>query len=292
MPPSRADLLARVKGCAGILALVTDRIDGDVMDAAAPTLKCVSNVAVGYDNIVVKDAKARGLLVTNTPGVLTETSADFAWALLMAAARSVPQGVDYARSGQWKTWGMTLLLGQDVFGATLGVAGFGRIGQAVARRAKGFGMKILYSQRGRNEAAERELGAEFVSKQELLTRSDFISLNMSMNESSRGYIGAAEYDLMKPTAVLVNTARGPVVDTQALYDAMKARKIFAAALDVTDPEPLPHTHPLYALDNVIIVPHLASASVETRQRMSDIACTNMIAALKGERPPNVVAELL
>ncbi len=292
MPPTRAELIARIKGVDGIVALVTDRIDGEVLDAAGPQLKCVSNMAVGYDNVDANAAKARGVWVTNTPGVLTETSADLAWSLLMAAARRIPEGVDYAKRGDWKTFNVTLFLGQDIYGATLGIAGFGRIGQAVARRARGFGMRILYSQRNRDLQAEAELGATFVDKDTLLKQSDFVSLNMSMNASSKGYIGAREIALMKPNAVLVNTARGPVVDTQALYEAMAAKRIFAAALDVTDPEPLPHTHPLYALSNVLIVPHIASASVETRSKMSDIACSNMLAALAGETPPNLVAEFL
>ena len=291
LPPLRGDILANVADCDGIVSLVTDRIDAAVMDAA-PRLKAISNVAVGYDNVDWRAAQARNLIVTNTPGVLTETSADMVFALLMAAARRIPESVDYARSGQWKTWGMNTLLGLDVYGATLGIAGFGRIGQAVAQRAKGFGMRIIYHNRMRNEAAAQALGARYVSKDELLRESDFVSLNMSMNESTRHFIGARELALMKPTAVLINTARGPVVDTAALTEAMQAKRIFAAALDVTDPEPLPHTHPLYALSNVIIVPHLASATVETRARMADIACTNMAAVLRGEHPPNLISELL
>ncbi len=290
LPPDRAQLLAGVAGCVGIASLVTDRMDGEVMDATA-TLKVICNVAVGYDNVDWRAAKARGVLVTNTPGVLTETSADMAWALLMAAARHIPQSAEFARAGNWKTWEFDKFLGRDVYGATLGIAGFGRIGQAVAKRAAGFGMRILYHNRNRNEAAELALGAQFVSKDELLRHSDFVSLNMSMNESSRHFIGVRELALMKPTAVLINTARGPVVDTAALTEAMQTRRIFAAALDVTDPEPLPYTHPLYALDNVIIVPHLASATVDTRGRMAEIACANMAAVLRGERPPNVIAEL-
>ena len=291
LPPARADLLAHVHDCQGILSLVTDRIDGEVMDAA-PGLKAICNVAVGYDNVDWRAAKARNLIVTNTPGVLTETSADMAWALLMAAARHVPQSIQYARDGHWKTWEFDKFLGQDIHGATIGIAGFGRIGQAVARRAMGFGMNILYHSRSRNEAAETATSARYVGKDELLRESDFVSLNMSMNESSRHFIGARELALMKPTAILINTARGPVIDTAALTEAMQANRIFAAALDVTDPEPLPHTHPLYSLSNVLIVPHLASATVETRGRMAEIACTNMAAILRGERPPNLISELV
>ena len=289
MPPSREELLQNVKGMDGIVSLLTERMDGELMDAAGPQLKCISTVAVGFDNIDVNAAKQRGIMVTNTPGVLTETSADMAFALLMAAARRLPEGERYAKSGEWKTWGMTILLGQDIHGATLGIAGMGRIGAAVARRAKGFGMNILYTARKPHEDVEQELGARRVSKEDLLAQSDFVSVHTPLTPETRGYIGVAELAQMKPTAVLINTARGPVVDTNALYEAMKVKQIFAAALDVTDPEPLPADHPLYTLDNVLIVPHLASASVKTRDRMAEIAATNMVAAMKGEEPPNRVA---
>ncbi len=290
LPPPRDEVLRRVRDVDGIVSLVTDRIDGEVMDAA-PQLKVISNVAVGYDNIDVPAATQRNLWVTNTPGVLTETTADLGFALLLAAARHIHTGYDYARSGQWKTWGITLLLGQDVHGATLGIAGMGRIGQAIARRGKGFGMNIIYNNRKRDEAAEHELGATYVSKDELLRQSDFLMLTVPMSAETRHYIDAAALAHMKPTATLINIARGGVVDTNALYDAMKARKIFAAALDVTDPEPLPHTHPLYALDNVLIIPHLGSASVETRSRMADIAASNMISVLSGNGPLNAVNKI-
>ncbi len=288
LPPTRTELLANVKGMDGIVSLLTDKVDGEVMDAAGSQLKFVCNVAVGYDNVDVSAAKQRGITVTNTPGVLTETSADMAFALLMAAARRLPEGERYARAGNWKTFGFTLLLGQDVHGATLGIAGMGRIGAAVARRAKGFGMRILYTARKPHPDVDAELGARHVSKEALLSQSDFVSLHTPLNAETRGYIGAAELAQMKPTAILINTARGPVVDTNALYEAMKAKRIFAAALDVTDPEPLPADHPLYTLDNVLIVPHLASASVATRNKMAEIAATNMVAGLRGEVPPNMV----
>ena len=288
LPPTRAELLANVQGMDGIVSLLTDKIDSEVLDAAGPQLKFVCNVAVGYDNVDVSAARQRGITVTNTPGVLTETSADMAFALLMAAARRLPEGERYARAGNWKTFGFTLLLGQDVHGATLGIAGMGRIGAAVARRAKGFGMKIIYTARTSHPDVERELGAQHVSKADLLSQSDFLSLHTPLNAETRGYIGAAELAQMKPTAILINTARGPVVDTHALYEAMQTKRIFAAALDVTDPEPLPANHPLYTLDNVLIVPHLASASVATRNKMAEIAATNMVAGLRGEVPPNGV----
>ena len=288
LPPTRAELLANVQGMDGIVSLLTDKIDSEVLDAAGPQLKFVCNVAVGYDNVDVSAARQRGITITNTPGVLTETSADMAFALLMAAARRLPEGERYARAGNWKTFGFTLLLGQDVNGATLGIAGMGRIGAAVARRAKGFGMKIIYTARTSHPDVERELGAQHVSKADLLSQSDFLSLHTPLNAETRGYIGAAELAQMKPTAILINTARGPVVDTHALYEAMQTKRIFAAALDVTDPEPLPANHPLYTLDNVLIVPHLASASVATRNKMAEIAATNMVAGLRGEVPPNGV----
>ncbi len=287
LPAPRAELLAQVRQAEGIVSLLTDRIDAEVMDAA-PRLRVIANVAVGYDNIDVPAASARGIAVTNTPGVLTESSADCAFALLMAAARRIPEGRDYARAGLWKTWGLNLLLGQDVHGATLGIAGFGRIGQAVARRARGFDMRILYTSRTRNPAMEQELGAEYVDKATLLRQSDFLSVHTPLTTETRGYISAAELAQMKPSAILINTARGPVVDSMALHDALKAGRIFGAALDVTDPEPLPAGHPLYALDNCLIVPHVASGTVATRNRMAEIAATNLLAVLNRQRPPNCV----
>jgi glyoxylate reductase len=287
LPTPRPELLARVKDARGIVSLLTDRIDAEVMDAA-PGLKVICNVAAGYDNIDLAAAKQRGIWVTNLPGVLTETTADLGFALLMSAARRLPEGRDYAKSGRWKTWGMTTLLGQDVHGATLGIAGMGRIGTAIARRGKGFNMRIIYHNRNRNEAAERELGAEYVSKDELLRQSDFLMLIMSYSPAARHFIDAAALSIMKPTATLINMARGGAVDTDALTHAMREKKIFAAALDVTDPEPLPAAHPLYQLDNVLIVPHLGSASVVTREKMSIMAAQNCIAGVMGLRPENSV----
>ncbi|MCL5999358.1 MAG: D-glycerate dehydrogenase [Chloroflexi bacterium] len=285
LPPPRAVLLERAHDCDGLVTLLTDKVDGELFDAA-PHLKVVANYAVGFDNIDVMAATQRGIPVTNTPGVLTETTADLAFTLLMTAARRIAEGRDYAKSGQWKTWGPMLLLGQDIYGATLGIAGIGRIGFAVARRARGFNMRILYHDAVRNERAESELGARFVSKQELLAQSDFLSLHVPLAPDTRHFIDQAALAAMKPNAVLVNTSRGPVVDTMALYEALKARRIFAAALDVTDPEPLPADHPLYTLDNALIVPHIASASFETRNRMAEIAADNLLAGLAGQVPPN------
>ncbi|MCS6826450.1 MAG: D-glycerate dehydrogenase [Caldilinea sp.] len=285
LPPPRKVLLEWAQQADGLLTLLTDRIDAELLDAA-PRLKVVANFAVGFDNFDVPAATQRGVLMTNTPGVLTETTADFAFALLMACARRIVEGRDYAKNGRWRTWGPMLLLGQDVYGATLGIAGMGRIGMAVARRARGFGMRILYHDATRNEAAEKEVGAIPVSKEELLSQSDFISLHVPLTPETRHYIDTAALQLMKPNAVLVNTARGPVVDTMALYEALKAKRIFAAGLDVTDPEPLPADHPLYTLDNALIVPHIASASFETRSRMAEMAADNLLAGLKGRLPPN------
>ncbi len=285
LPPPRATLLDWARLADGMLTLLTDKIDAELMDAA-PQLKVVANFAVGYDNIDVNAATQRGILVTNTPGVLTETTADLAFTLLVACARRITEGRDYAKAGQWKTWGPMLLMGQDIHGATLGVAGIGRIGLAVARRAKGFGMNILYHDTARSEVAEMELGALPVTKEELLAQSDFLSLHVPLTSETRHFIDAAALKKMKPSAVLVNTSRGPVVDTMALYEALKAGRIFAAGLDVTDPEPLPADHALYTLENALIVPHIASASFETRSRMAEMAADNLLAGLEGRLPPN------
>jgi glyoxylate reductase len=285
LPPPRAVLLERARDCDGLVTLLTDRVDGELLDAA-PRLKVVANYAVGFDNIDVPAATQRRVPVTNTPGVLTDTTADLAFTLLMASARRIAEGRDYAKSGQWRTWGPMLLMGQDIHGATLGVAGIGRIGYAMAKRARGFDMKIIYTDAVRSEKAEQELGARFVSKQELLAQSDFLSLHVPLMPETRHFIDAAALAAMKPTAVLINTSRGPVVDTMALYEALKAKRIFAAGLDVTDPEPLPADHPLYTLDNALIVPHIASASVETRNRMAEMVADNVLAGLAGQQPPN------
>lgn len=285
LPPPRAVLLEWASQADGLLTLLTDKIDAELMDAA-PRLKVVANFAVGFDNFDVPAATQRGILMTNTPGVLTDTTADLAFALLMACARRIVEGRDYAKNGHWRTWGPMLLMGQDIHGATLGIAGIGRIGLAMARRAAGFGMRILYHDAMRSEVAEKELGAVPVSKEELLTQSDFVSLHVPLTPETRHYIDAAALKLMKPNAVLVNTSRGPVVDTMALYAALKAKQIFAAGLDVTDPEPLPADHPLYTLDNALIVPHIASASFETRSKMAEMAADNLLAGLAGKLPPN------
>ena len=289
LPPTREALLHRVAGIDGLLALLTDRVDDELLDAAGTQLRVVSNFGVGYDNIDVPACTRRGIPVGNTPGVLTETTADLAWALLLAAARRVVEGDRAVRAGQWRTWGPVLLLGRDVNGATLGIVGFGRIGQAVARRAAGFGMRVLYHARNRvAEDVERETGATWLPLADLLAQSDFVSLNVSLTAETRHLIDAAALRSMKPSAILVNTARGPVVDTDALVDALRTGVIRAAALDVTDPEPLPADHPLVALDNCIVVPHIASATEATRGRMAAMAAANLLAGVRGERLPTPV----
>jgi glyoxylate reductase len=289
LPPPRDELLRRVAGVDGALTLLTDKVDDEFLDAAGPQLKVVSNYAVGFDNIDVAACTARGIPVGNTPGVLTETTADLAWALLMAAARRLPEADHYVRAGRWKTWGPMLLMGPDVHGATLGIIGFGRIGQAVARRARGFGMRILYHDPRRvSPQVEAEYGAEYRTLEGILPESDFVTLHVDLRPETRGLIDAERLGWMKTTAILVNTSRGPVVDSMALVDALRNGTIAAAALDVTDPEPLPADHPLVGLDNCLVVPHIASASRATRGKMAQMAAANLLAGVRGERLPTPV----
>jgi len=289
LPPPREELLRRVAGCDGVLTLLTDRVDDEFLDAAGKQLRVVSNYAVGFDNVDVAACARRGIPVGNTPGVLTETTADLAWALLMAAARRLPEGDRYVRDGNWKTWGPLLLLGPDVHGATIGIVGFGRIGQAVARRAQGFGMEILYHDVQQLPADVTEpLGATYLPLEELLARSDFVSLHVNLSDVTRHLINAETLSWMKPTAVLVNTSRGPVVDQAALAAALRDGVIWAAGLDVTDPEPIPMGDPLVGLDNCLIVPHIASASRATRDKMAAMAAANLLAGVRGEPLPTEV----
>ena len=285
VPPPYEVLLEGVAGKDGLLCLLTDRIDAALMDAA-PGLRVISQCAVGYDNVDVAAATARGIPVGNTPGVLTDATADFAFALLMAAARRIGEAVDFVRSGRWETWGLTLLLGQGVYGATLGIVGLGRIGRAVARRARGFGMTVLYHDTDRRPQAEADLGVEYRALDDLLRESDFVSLHTSLTKESQGLIDAHALALMKPTAILINTSRGPVVDTEALYQALKEGQIAYAALDVTDPEPLPADHKLLTLPNILVAPHIASATVTSRTAMANMAVDNLLAGLRGERLPH------
>lgn len=289
LPPPRATLLEAVRGCDGIVTLLTDRVDDELLDAAGPQLKVVSNYAVGFDNVDVPACTARGIPVGNTPGVLTETTADLAFALIMAAARRLPEGDRYVRAGKWKTWGPMMLLGPDVHGSTIGIVGFGRIGQAVARRALGFGMTVVYHDvRRADPAVEAEFGATFLPLEKLLAQADFVSLHVNLTPETRGMIDAEKLSWMKPSAVIVNTARGPVINGADLADALRAGTIFAAALDVTDPEPIPTDDPLLSLDNCLVVPHIASASRATRGRMAEMAAANLLAGLAGERLPTPV----
>jgi len=287
LPPPRAVLLQSVTDVEGLLSLLTEKVDAELMDRAKK-LRVISNCAVGFDNVDVQEATKRGIVVGNTPGVLTDTTADFAFALLMAAARRVVEGDRVVRAGKWKTWGPMTLLGQDVHNSTLGIVGLGRIGSAVAKRAQGFAMKILYTSHVRNKQAESELGVEYATMDRLLAESDFITIHTNLTPETHHLIGREEFDRMKRTTILVNTSRGPIVDNMALYEALRAGKIAYAALDVTEPEPLPADHPLLTLENVIVVPHIASASVATRTKMAVMAADNLIAGLKGEMPPNPV----
>ncbi len=288
LPPPRDTIIENIASVEGLLCLLTDKIDAPLMDKA-PKLKVISNCAVGFDNIDVDAATKRGIAVGNTPGVLTETTADFAFALMMAAARRVAEGDRNVRAGKWKTWGPMILLGQDVFGSTLGIVGMGRIGAAMARRAKGFGMKIMYSDVIRQQPqTEKELGLEYVELGKLLAESDFITLHTNLSPETHHLIGPEQFKRMKRNCILINTSRGPIVDNMALYEALRDGKIAYAALDVTEPEPIPIDHPLLTLDNIVIAPHIASASVTTRTKMGMMAAENLIAGLKGEPLPNPV----
>lgn len=283
----REVLLERVKGVDALLPLLTDKIDAEVMDAAGPNLKIIANYAVGYDNIDVEEATRRGIVVTNTPGVLTETTADLAWALLMAIARRIVEADKFTRAGKFKGWGPMMFLGSDVYGKTLGIVGAGRIGTAVAMRSKGFNMKVLYTDVRRNETLERELGARKVELDELLKEADFISLHVPLTPETHHLIGERELKMMKKTAYLINTSRGPVIDEKALVEALKNGEIAGAALDVFENEP-ELTPGLAELDNVVLTPHIGSASVETRTRMATLAAENIIAYFEGRRPPTAV----
>jgi glyoxylate reductase len=287
LPPRREDLLEHIRGVDGLLCLLTDKIDGEVMDEAGPQLKVISNHAVGFDNIDVPAATARRIPVGNTPDVLTDATADFAFALMMAVARRIPESERYVHAGKWKTWGPMTLLGVDIKGATLGLVGFGRIGKAVARRAVGFDMRVIYYDPSEKKP-DPNLNATPVDFETLLRESDFLSLHTPLTPDTRYLIDAEALSKMKPNAVLVNTARGPIVDPQALYEALKDKRIFGAGLDVTDPEPLPLDSPLLTLDNIVVVPHVASASTTSREQMSWMAAQNLVAGLKGERLPNCV----
>jgi glyoxylate reductase len=277
LPPARADLLRHVHGVDGLLCLLTDTIDHEVIEAAGSQLRVISNHAIGYDNIDIMAATRQGIPVGNTPDVLTETTADFAFALLMAAARRVVEGQQVVRSGGWKTWDPLFMLGTDIHHATLGIFGFGRIGRAVARRANGFEMNVLYYDPQPDQSARTApLNAKPVNMDTLL------------NEQTHCLFDERLFNKMKPNAILINTARGAIVDSGALYQALKTHRIAFAALDVTEPEPLPPDSPLLTLDNLLVTPHIASASHATRSKMSVMAAENLLAGLKGKRLPYCV----
>jgi glyoxylate reductase len=285
LPPAFEVLLESVRGAAGLVTLLSDKIDKQVIQAAGPSLKVISQYAVGVDNIDLEVATRLGIAVGHTPGVLTETTADLAWVLLMAAARRVVEGDRSVRKGLWKTWGPTTFLGYDIHGATLGILGLGRIGQAVARRATGFGMRILYTDLKRKPEVESELGVEFALFEQMLREADFVTLHTYLSPETYHLFGDRQFKMMKPNAILVNTARGAIVDLEALYRALRDKTIAGAGLDVTEPEPIPMDSPLLGLDNLVITPHIASASYQTRTRMAVMTAENLLAGLKGERLP-------
>ncbi|UCC34059.1 MAG: D-glycerate dehydrogenase [Candidatus Bathyarchaeota archaeon] len=287
-PPPKETIVRKVTNVDALAPLLSDKIDAEVFDAG-PKLRIVAQMAVGFDNIDVKEATKRGIYVTNTPGVLTETTADFAWALLMALARRVIEANEYVRNGQWKVgWHPSMLLGRDVYGATIGIVGAGRIGSAVARRAKGFNMRILYHDVVPRPNLEKELGAEPQDLETLLREADFISVHAPLLKETYHLIDEAKLKLMKKTAYLMNNSRGPVVDEEALYKALKEEWIAGAALDVFEQEPTPQNNPLLTLDNVVVAPHISSSSHETRSRMAEMVAENLTAFFEGRRPPNLV----
>ena len=285
-PATPDELRTAAEGSLGIFAHITDSIDSSVMDAAGPNLKVIGEFGVGYDNIDVDEASKRNIAVTNTPGVLTETAADFGFTMIQAAARRIAESDRFVRRGEWQWFEPLDLLGVDIHGSTLGIVGFGRIGSAVARRAVASGMNVIYLTRSQ---PKEDYGCERVKTlDELLERSDFVSLHCPLTPETHGLIGADALKRMKPEASLINTARGPIVDTEALTTAMSIGQIAYAAIDVTDPEPIPANHPLVSLENVTIVPHIASATVGTRRKMSEMTVDNIPATISGGKPPNCV----
>ena len=285
MPPPYAVLKAKLADCEGLLSMLTEAVNVELLDAA-PHLKVVSNYAVGFNNIDVPACTVRGIAVGNTPGVLTDATADFAFSLMCAAARHVVAGDRYVREGKWKTWEPRGHRGRELFGATIGIIGMGRIGYAMAYRcARGFDMKVLYHDQHRNEKAEEDLGAQFVDMDTLLSKSDFVSVHCDLNDTTRGLMNAEAFRKMKPTAVYINDARGAIHDQRALYEALRDGEISAAGIDVSDPEPIAMDDPLLTLPNVVISPHIASATFVARDRMATIAADNLLAGLKGEPLP-------
>jgi glyoxylate reductase len=287
-PPPKKVIIEKVKDIDALTPLLSDRIDAEVFNAA-PKLKIVSQLAVGFDNIDLAEATKRGIYVTNTPEVLTDTTADFAWTLLMAVARRVVEADKYVRSGQWKVaWHPAMLAGRDVYGATIGIVGAGRIGYAVAKRARGFDMKILFYDVVPRPEIEKDLGAKKVDMNTLLKESDFVSIHVPLMKETHHLINAEKLKLMKNTAYLINNSRGPVVDEKALYEALKKGQIAGAGLDVFEQEPTPLDNPLLKLENVVVAPHISSASLETRSRMSEMVAENLVSFFQGKSPPNLV----
>jgi len=287
-PPPKKLIIEKVAKVDALATLLSDKIDAEVFDAA-PNLKIVSQFAVGFDNIDVKEATKRGIYVTNTPGILTDTTADYAWALLMAAARRVAEADKYVRDKKWKVgWHPAMLQGRDIFGTTLGIIGLGRIGVAIAKRAKGFNMKILYYDVVRRPEVEEELGIMFRELMVILKESDFITINVPLLKTTHHLINEDRLKQMKKTAILINNARGPVIDEKALYKALKEGWIAGAGLDVFEQEPTPANNPLLSLDNIVVAPHISSSSFETRSKMAEMVAENLVSFLEGKTPPNVV----
>lgn len=286
-PVPRNLLLKEISDVDGVITMLTEKVDSEFFDNA-PRVKVVSNYAVGYNNVDVEEATSRGVKITNTPGVLTEATADIAFGLLVAASRRFTEAERYLRSGKWTCWHPTMLLGREIFGKTLGLIGFGRIGKAVARRAAGFGMKVIYHTPSGGPATDQGDGPRWVSFEEILEKSDYLSLHCPLNDRTRGLIGKKELERMKQDAVLVNTSRGPVVDQTSLYESLRDGVIGAAGLDVYDEEPISPEDPLLSLENVVMLPHIGSATREARDAMATMATSNMLDVLEGKEPRNPV----
>ncbi len=284
-PPKPDELDALLQGVDGVLSLLSEQYTGDVLDRY-PSIRVLSNFGVGFDNIDIDAATRRGVAVCNTPGVLTAATAEIAWSLIMAAARRIPEAIEFVKAGEWSSWGPTMMLGQPIVGQTIGIVGYGRIGQEVANMARGFGMRVLAWDRSPHTKPGD--GVEFVELNDLLAASDYISIHVPLSTETTNLINAEAFGRMKPNAILVNTARGPVVDQDALVAALQNGTIWAAGLDVTSPEPLPMDHPLHQLPNCVILPHIGSATITARDAMSSLAARNLIAVLNGEMPPHIV----
>lgn len=287
-PPPKKVIIEKTKNVDALVSLLSDKIDAEVFNAA-PKLKIVAQLAVGFDNVDVQEATRRGIYVTNTPEVLTDTTADFAWALLMAVARRVAEADKYVRTGQWKVgWHPSMMQGRDVYGATIGIVGAGRIGYAVAKRATGFSMKILFYDVVPRPEIEKDFGAKKVDLDTLFRESDFVSIHVPLMKETHHLVNAEKLKLMKKTAYLINNSRGPVVDEKALYEALKEGRIAGAGLDVFEQEPTPMNNRLLKLDNVVVAPHISSASYETRSRMAEMVAENLVAFFEGKKPPNLI----